>query len=187
MLPLLLACSNATAPADDTWRPDTGPLDTDTNDSGTDDSGTNTGGTMYLVMLNEVLADNQKGATNELGDHEDWIELFNAGSDAVDLTGWSLSDDDGEPWSIDTPLTLDAGQLLLIWCDDEDDEDLTELHADFKLSRDGESLLLRDHTGEPVDAVDFPKLAEDQSWGRLPDGGPEWTYLDEPTPGANNL
>lgn len=177
ILPLLLGCSNATAPADDTWRPDTGPSTVDTDTAAEEAS----------VVLNEVLADNKAGAISELGEHEDWLELLNVGSEPVDITGWSLSDDAEEPWVIDTPHTLAPGQFLLIWCDEEDDDALADLHADFKLSRGGETILLQDDLGEPVDSVTYPELTPDQSWGRAPDGAMGWDYTAEPTPGANNL
>jgi len=182
MLPLLLGCSNAVAPADDTWRLDTAPHSGDT------DSAVRAEG----VVLNELLADNQSGITSELGEHEDWIELHNSGSEAIDLTGWSLSDDAEAPWSITPSQSLAPGAFLLIWCDDPDRDDpkrddLTDPHASFKLSRDGERVVLQDDQGETIDAVTYPMLVPDQSWGRSLDGDQEWDYTVEPTPGANNL
>ncbi|MDG1484135.1 MAG: lamin tail domain-containing protein [Myxococcota bacterium] len=182
MLPLFLSCSNAAAPADDTWRLDTAPPGGDT------DSTVRAEG----VVLNELLADNQSGITSELGAREDWIELHNSSSEAIDLTGWSLSDDAEEPWRLTPSQTLEPGAFLLIWCDDPDRDDpdrddLTDPHASFKLDRDGESIVLQDGQGETVDAVTYPMLAPDQSWGRPLDGGQEWAYTVEPTPGANNL
>jgi hypothetical protein len=114
MLASLLACSFATAPSEDTWRLDTGSSDTDPL-LDAEPAGE--------VVLNEVLADNREGATDEEGEHEDWLELYNADSEAIDLTGWSLYDDDEEPWIIAGPLSLEPGQFVLIWCDDEDEHD----------------------------------------------------------------
>jgi len=39
------------------------------------------------VVINEVQASNQSTIADEDGDFEDWIELFNAGGEPVDL-GW---------------------------------------------------------------------------------------------------
>src|SRR5204862_6333390 len=43
------------------------------------------------VVLNEVMALNLT-TTNNGGTYPDWVELYNSGS-AVDLAGWSLTDD----------------------------------------------------------------------------------------------
>ena len=180
LLPLLIGCSNATAPAEDTWSPETGPTTIDTEPDDTTQT--------ERVVFNEVLADNEEGETNEFGSHGDWLELYNNGSTAVDITGWGLMDGGAsEAWIIDTPLVLAPGQFLLIWCDEVDDKDATALHATFKLSRNGEMLTLLDETSERVDSVEYPGLDVDQAWGRRPDGAGGWDYMVEPTPGANNL
>ena len=54
---------------------------------------TRTGG----VVLNEVCAENDGSLMDEDGASPDWIELYNNGSDAVDLGGWGLSDEPGMP------------------------------------------------------------------------------------------
>ena len=43
------------------------------------------------VVINEFLASNQNGLTDEDGDHSDWLELYNSGAVAIDLIGWSLT------------------------------------------------------------------------------------------------
>ena len=175
---LMAGCSNAVAPLDDTWSP---PVDThaplDSADSGE---------APVQVVLNEVLADNKTGLTNELGEPADWVELYNASDGEVELTNWSLSDAADEPWVLSAPITLKPGGFLLIWCDEVDDKSATALHADFRLSQAGERLSLRDATGTERDAVAYPKLDTDRSWGRIPDGAEHWDYTAEPTPGANN-
>lgn len=179
LLLLLLSCSNAVAPLDDTWSP---PLDTDAADTDTAD----TGAPPRQIVLNEVLADSKDGLSNELGQPADWVELYNAGEETITLTDWSLSDSAEQPWVFTAASSLKPGQFLLIWCDEVDDKSATELHADFRLSRSGEQLTLRDADGVQIDAVAYPKLDTDQSWGRSPDGLGRWAYTSEPTPGANN-
>ena len=49
------------------------------------------------VEISEFLASNSGGLSDEDGDNSDWIELHNAGSAAVDLAGWALTDDAGDP------------------------------------------------------------------------------------------
>ena len=45
------------------------------------------------VVINEVCTSNKYGVKDNEGDSPDWIELYNAGSSSVDLTGYRLSDD----------------------------------------------------------------------------------------------
>ncbi|NOZ62418.1 MAG: lamin tail domain-containing protein [Calditrichaeota bacterium] len=49
------------------------------------------------IVINEFLAGNETINTDEDGEYEDWIELYNAGDDAVDLTGFTITDDPTEP------------------------------------------------------------------------------------------
>ena len=48
------------------------------------------------VVINEFMAANATTHTNKLDGYSDWIELHNAGTFAVDLTGWALTDDSGD-------------------------------------------------------------------------------------------
>lgn len=45
------------------------------------------------VVINEFSAGNLIGLRDESGEAQDWIELHNRGTNAVDLLGWSLTDD----------------------------------------------------------------------------------------------
>ncbi|MCH2105176.1 MAG: CotH kinase family protein, partial [Planctomycetes bacterium] len=68
------------------------------------------------VTINEVCASNIDLIDDEDGESSDWIELWNHGAEAVDLTGWHLSDDpdDPEAWTL-PPVSLPAQQGLLLW------------------------------------------------------------------------
>ena len=48
------------------------------------------------VVINEFLASNDKTVADVDGDYTDWIELYNSG-EAIQLTGYHLSDDPDEP------------------------------------------------------------------------------------------
>ncbi len=62
-----------------------------------------------------------------------------------------------------------------------------ELHATFKISSSGEELIITDPQGQTIDSVEFGAIPADISFGRQPDGGSQWYYFDEPTPGAANV
>ena len=60
------------------------------------------------------------------------------------------------------------------------------LHTNFKLSADGESLVLTNPQGSFVDQINFPAVVSDVSFGRKPDGNPNWFFFEEATPGKTN-
>ena len=73
----------------------------------------------------------------------------------------------------------------MIWADEEEGEGL---HANFKLSKNGESLTLVRQQGDQLtvlDRVDFQQQTKDVSFGRFPNWNGGWQAL-APTPGQAN-
>ena len=143
------------------------------------------------IWINEVMAQNQTAWQDEAGSFPDWIELWNPNDVAVDLSGWWLSDDVGDPldWEFPQGARIEPNEYLVVWCDD--DEIDGELHASFHLaSEGGEDVVLSgpDLAGNPVvdELEDMAGQLPDQSLARLPDGGPTWGLADAPTPAASN-
>ena len=62
------------------------------------------------VVISEFAASNSNGLRDEDGAYSDWIEFFNAGTNAVNLAGWGLSDSSGDrfKWQFPSP-NLSAG------------------------------------------------------------------------------
>jgi hypothetical protein len=140
------------------------------------------------LVVNELLADNEQGIVDEMGQTEDWIELYNPGSSAVDLADYTLTDDLGTPDKWTFPSTsVPAGGFLLIWCDD--DESDGPLHTNFKLDKDGEAIALYGPVAAGstlIDAHSFAAQVDDVSEGRDGDGAAAWVAFTTPTPGASN-
>ena len=146
------------------------------------------------VRINEFLAANEStnGLVDEFGNLDDWIELYNYGSSAVNLAGCSLTDNSNNPaeW-VFPPVTLGAGQYLVVFASGLN---LTavggtnELHTNFKLSRSGEYLALLDAESPPVAltefAPQFPPQRNDYSYGY--DSLNQLKYFATPTPGGPN-
>ena len=61
------------------------------------------------------------------------------------------------------------------------------LHTNFKISSSGETLVLTTPDGIIQDSVNTGIILGDVSRGRQPDGGSEWLYFGEPTPGEANV
>lgn len=141
------------------------------------------------VVINEILASNSTINSDEDGDYEDWIELYNAGTDTVHLGWYGLSDDYGLPfrWVIPQGVYIAPGEHLLIWASGKDRRDpAAELHTNFSISREGEEVLLTNPNGTRVDEHEATPIPTDFSYGRYPDGADSWFYFDQPTPGEPN-
>ena len=141
------------------------------------------------VVINELMASNST-IRDPQGDDDDWIELMNTGTTAIDLGGMYLSDDRANPkkWQFPAGTTIAAGGYLLIWADD-DAGDSPGLHTNFKLSAGGESVVLSDtdaNGNTVLDAVDFPALGRDVAYGRTPEGSGPFRIRPAATPGAAN-
>jgi hypothetical protein len=68
------------------------------------------------VSIREVCPSNVDIIHDEDGNSSDWIELWNQGTNPVDLNGWHLSDDATEPqkWTLPSQ-TLDPDARLMLW------------------------------------------------------------------------
>jgi hypothetical protein len=59
------------------------------------------------VVINEISAANYSEIKGPDGEFKDWIELYNAGSTVVDLTGYSITDDQNDP----SKFTFQSGKI----------------------------------------------------------------------------
>ena len=136
------------------------------------------------LYINELMALNTHTLEDGDGDHDDWIELYNAGPVDVDLGGMYLSNNVGltAQFTIPTGISIPAGGYLILWADGDGENG----HLNFKLSGAGEYVGLFDSQSgyyAPIDAVYFDPQTPDVSWGRFPDGDDAWYAMDTPTPG----
>ena len=139
------------------------------------------------VVINEIAARNSGSVTQD-GRTPDWIELFNPGSQTLDLGGASLTDDVLRPYRFvfPTPTLIPAQGYLTVWCDDA--TNAPGLHTGFALNDRGQTVALfgPDAAGMAVkDYVTFGLQLDDLTIGRVPDGTGPWR-LTQPTPGLMN-
>ncbi len=124
-----------------------------------------------VLVINELLASNATIQEDQDNEFDDWVELYNNSSESLDLSGYFLSDDETDltKWSIPNGTIIGANDYLIIWTDG--DVDQSGLHASFKLSASGESLLLSSPMDTSIiDVVDFGSQLPDISYGRIPNG-----------------
>lgn len=141
-----------------------------------------------VLWINEFMASNDAGIQDETGACEDWVEIYNPGPDAVDMTGLFLTDNLTQTMQWRFPETsLEAGAFLIVWCDSDPGDG--PLHASFKLSAGGEAVGLFGRLAagnHAIDTVAFGAQTTNVSAGRTTDGSAVWTTFTVPTPGAAN-
>ncbi len=138
------------------------------------------------IVINEFMADNDNIIADQDGEYDDWIELYNNTNVAVDLTGYFLSDDEGNVLKWTFPqATIPANGYLIIWADE--DEEQEGLHANFKLSANGETIIFSNPQGTLVDQVTYGGQTTDISMGRSPNGTGDFTGMNPTFNGENEL
>ena len=139
------------------------------------------------LFINEIMASNQTTIADEAGEFDDWLELYNASNEPVNLDVLFLSDNPDNPDKWDLPdVEIPALGYLLIWADEDGSQG--DLHANFRLNREGEFIGIFDTEANGfalIDGFSFGPQEPDRAFGRLPDGGSDLTVLD-PTPEATN-
>ncbi|MBN1995504.1 MAG: lamin tail domain-containing protein [Anaerolineae bacterium] len=143
------------------------------------------------LVINEFVAVNGSGLTDEDGDYADWIEIYNAGQQPVNLSGWSLTDDPNRlaKWTF-PDIILGSHEYLAVFASGKDrksGEPGSSLHTNFKLNQKGEFLALYNILYNQlidVAAPQFPPQFRDLSYGRYGQG--VYGYLANPSPGAAN-
>ncbi|MCB0210570.1 MAG: lamin tail domain-containing protein [Anaerolineae bacterium] len=144
------------------------------------------------IVINEFVASNGLGLVDEDGDSSDWIELYNRGTQPVNLSGWSLTDDPTLPEKWVFPdVTLAANDYLLVFASGKNRHETrsgSALHTNFKLNSDGDFLgLYRILDQHFVDVIEpqYPPQWRDIAYGRY-ENNDALVYLDPPTPGRSN-
>ena len=120
------------------------------------------------LRLNEVVAWNASGLRDEDGLLQDWLELYNPGTTAVNLAGWHLSDDRRAPakWTFPS-VAIPAQGYLVVFASAKNRAGTGQpLHTNFKLNKAGGSLVLCNPQLEEVSTLAaLPKLSADQAFG----------------------
>ncbi len=139
------------------------------------------------IVINEFMADNESSILDDYGELSDWIELYNPGTNSIDLYGYHLTDDkdDLRKWTFPS-IEIGAKQFLIIFASGKDKHNNSFLHTNFKISNDGEKLILSNSLEIKIDEFDKVKLGEDESFGRLPDGSSNKVILPSSSPGNSN-
>lgn len=139
------------------------------------------------VSINEFMAVNSRTLRDENADYSDWIEIFNAGPDAVDLNGWSLTDSTNNlaKWVFPS-VNLAPNAYLVVFASGKNRRTPGQnLHTSFTLKADGSYLGLVNAEGAVVSeyAPEYPPQSPDVSYGI--NQGRKY-FFPTPTPGRAN-
>jgi hypothetical protein len=140
------------------------------------------------LVINEYSCSNWNNYADNYGDYEDWIEIYNAGSSTVTLTGYFLSDNKNNPtkWMIPSG-TLAPNDHQVIFCSGRDVVSGFYYHTNFRLTQTkGEQILISDPTGQILDSLTTVITQKNHSRGRTTDGSPLWSLFSTPTPNSLN-
>ena len=142
--------------------------------------------TLPHLIINEFMALNTETITDEYGQYDDWIELYNTGPDSAFLGDLYLTDDFLVPLKWKLPdVYLQPYEFQLIWADGKPWQG--SYHTNFKLDDDGEMIgIFKNISEAEVDAYTFSEQSADISEGRFPNGTDNWLRFTTPTPGASN-
>ncbi len=145
------------------------------------------------LWINEVQPNNLAGITDNQGEHEPWIELYNVDSSPIDLSTLYLSDEATNltKWQFPAGARIAAGEFLVIWADGQTAQSTgAALHTSFRIGpTNGVVLLSRIHgaAAAVADYATYQVPTAENSYGSYPDGDPRHRRrLFVPTPGAPN-
>ncbi|HEY0551108.1 MAG TPA: lamin tail domain-containing protein, partial [Verrucomicrobiae bacterium] len=139
------------------------------------------------LRLTELVAANNSGLRDERNQLEDWLEVWNSGTSAINLGGYALSLDYFTPstaWSFPNRL-IQPNERIVVFCDSSVSQG--PLHASFKLLKGGDRVfLIQTNTWTIVDSLSFGAMPNDTSFGVIGTGAVA-SWLAWPTPGAENI
>ena len=121
------------------------------------------------LVINELMSNNNSIVFDENGDYEDWIELYNTTNFPISTKGLYLTDTISylHKWELPNHI-IHPNSYLVIWADD--DQNQGTIHSNFKLSNQGEKIILSNTDSTIIDSVSFLTQLEDISFARNPNG-----------------
>ena len=135
------------------------------------------------LVINEVLASNTITVSDQNGEFDDWIELYNTTISDISTRGLFLADSGQlNVWPIPDVVIPNNGYLI-VWADQDAQQD--GLHSDFQLDSDNDGVFLFYGDSTIIDSVQFENQNTDVSLARIPNGSGNFVE-SEPTFNRNN-
>ncbi|MBP5387027.1 MAG: CotH kinase family protein [Prevotella sp.] len=138
------------------------------------------------LVINEIMAANVDEFVSLAFNFDGWVELYNPTANPIRLGQLYLSDDASnlKLWHMpDGVGVVPANGYKVVWLGSND---VSSLCAPFELDVDGGTIYLSDENGKLIASQTYPQSFERVSYARIQDGGDEWGFASEPTPGKSN-
>ena len=143
------------------------------------------------IVINEYSAANYNTFTDNYGEYEDWVEIYNPTTTAIDLNGWFLSDKPSNTtkWMVPSSFIVPAGGTEIIFCSGRDEIIGGIAHANFKITqtKGNEVFVLSDPFSVIQDSVRVLPNQKSHTRGRETNGSAVWSVFTLGSPNANNL
>jgi len=150
---------------------------------------------LLAAIISEFVASNDSSLIDDNGNSTDWIEIYNSGSQAINLLGYRLTDSPSNSSKfVFDGVHLGAGEFLVVFAgEDENPSFGSDIYTGFSLSAGGEYLALTDFNGNILSEFnpasgDYPEQFTDVSYGVTLSGNfDQASYFATPTPGQPNF
>ena len=134
------------------------------------------------ISLNEYLPDpaSDWDGNGVIDAEDEYVEIYNANSFAVDLTGWMLDDLAGggsQPYHFPAGTSLPGQGFLVVY----------RSHSSVALNNDGDHVRLLGPDGSVIEETEYDTSDDDLAYSKLVEGSSLWTDVYPPSPGLPNL
>jgi len=140
------------------------------------------------LEITEYSASNLNQFQDNYDKHEDWIEVHNSGSTAMDISGYALSDKESKPqkWLFPNGTILQPDGYLVVWCSGRDERVNHSYHTNFKLSqtKNKDYVVLADPSGNILESHKLELTLLGHSREKNSNG--KWMVVQEPSPAYRN-
>jgi len=142
------------------------------------------------IVINEYSASNLKVFIDNNLRTEDWVELYNMSNEAVDISGYYLSDKTDNPLKFQIPegTILNSNDHIIFWCSGRGEYFNGEYHTNFKLTQttNADDLVLSNAAGNIIEIIEMELTLVEHSRCRTTDGAEEWRICASPTLESSN-
>ncbi len=142
------------------------------------------------LVINEVQAKNDTTIADNNGEFDDWIEIHNPTSSAINLSGYYISDNSNDtlkwkiPDSNPSKTTVPAHGFILLWADNDTIQGAD--HLNFKLNETETIRLTSPDANTLVQELTIQPVGTDNSYGAQVDADPNYILFNIPTPDSSN-
>ena len=141
------------------------------------------------VRINEVMSANSYYLPLPDKSCYDWIEFTNTSDEAVNLKGCYLSDNGKMPrkWEIPTDLAIEPGGYGIVYLSGLNmTDEYGNIHANFKLSSKGETLVFSNAAGDVIQQISIPESGVSNISYGYDSAAEDYAWFAEPSPGREN-